>query len=321
MSKEWEIDLLVNNLEDIEWLKEKKWNKYLKIQEDISNIISNIMHSKLESIPDTFEYGKIRDGKIMKYLIKTLKQELWIDRIREENIEIHQLVEKEIDKNFDFKWLRILFKNKFWKEIVKNISVTIEKGTWDIKDLHMSLPSRLLNRTVEELQIRNLNDIEVSENINSRRWIELNSKLDTPKEIAVEMIKNHWGKFLLEWKDSVIQAFEEEAILKWTLDNTYSIWEDLKDYFSHFCHMSPELTLIEESVKADWLTPWKTIKASWNYIFNVWKKWNKTPVKWNFTFILKKVLGNNKWVFSVLHSSIKNNAEELKKISDKNINS
>ena len=298
-------------IEDFSWYDEDSIDySYLKTQ--ISNIISWVMNWDKNTIPDTFEYGKPREWKVLPYLIKSLKKELGIEwKITNENIEIHQLVEKEIDENFDFKAVRILFKNN-WQEIVKNISVTLNKQTWDIKDFHMSVPNRLVNKTKEELQTRNLSDIEVEENRNSKRGIELDSNINTPKEIAVEMIKNHWGKFLLEWKDSVIKAFEETAILKWTLDNTYSIWKDLEDYFDHFCHMNPELTLLEDTIKADWLTEWKTIKASWNYIFNVWEEWNKNPVEWNFTFILKKVWENNKWAFSVLHSSIKNNSEELK---------
>ena len=74
--------------------------------------------------------------------------------------------------------------------------------------------------------------------------------------------------------------------------------------------MNPELTLLEDTINSEWLTEWKTIKASGNYIFNVWEEWKKTPVEWNFTFIIKKVR-YKKWAFSVLHSSIKNNSVEL----------
>ncbi len=296
-------------IEDFSWNNERT-KDYSRIKKNINDIIRNIMDWDWNSIPNTFEYWKPRDWKVMKTLIEWLKKELNINTINEENIDIHQLVEKEIDENFYFVWLRILFKGENWKEIVKNISVTRNKQNWDIRDLHMSVPNRLVNKTKEELQTRNLSDISIFENKNSKRWIELKENINTPKEIAVEMIKNHWGKFLLEWKNSVIQAFEETAILKWTLDNTYSLWKDLEDYFEHFCGMNPELTLLEDTIKAEWLTEWKTIKASGNYIFNVWEEWNKSPVEGNFTFIIKKVW-KNKWAFSVLHSSIKNNTVEL----------
>ena len=257
----------------------------------------------------TLVYWDFTNFSKLAFLIKVLKKELKVKSLTKDNIKIDQLVEKHIDNKHDFLWLRLKFQNDSAVE-VKNITIILDSDK-NINHIHISDPNILNWKIVEDLNRRNSKDIIDNWEINNERWIELASNLNTPKNIAANMIEMHWWKSLLQWKEAVKQVFEKNAILKWTLDNTYSFWADLEDYFTHFCEHSPRLTLLKDKVNAKWLNYWETILATWRYVFNL--DWT-VDVKWNYTFIIKKVWDNNKRAFSLLHSSIINSREELKKL-------
>jgi hypothetical protein len=300
------------------WAKLKNWRRIKNTMATIAKQLFNESHD-ISLIYWDHENGKEN--------YKILKQIIGIDRLKWENITIEdKLLDKKIDENhiIDAFLLKISWKNK---TTFKNITAIfkINKDEKTLIHVHISEPKMLDWWKVKDLDRKYFKCDLSCENIKSKwisnndvkKYIKLYQKENfeiTPKQIAKTIMIDFWWVSLLLWADEVVKLFSPNALLKWTVVQHLSIWENggIKDYFKHFCEKKPKLRI--DHIDAKWLTEWKSILAKWAYTFTLANKdWTEQKVPANFTMIF--IHRDWKWMIDLLHSSLKYGKRSLEKLN------
>jgi len=250
-----------------------------------------------------------------KQIFKLIKQNLNKEFILPKGIQIKQFLEKDIDGTYKVDALLLSIKGDNGKTIDENVTAVF-KDRWDVKELihlHISEPKILKNGKIEKLPKKfDKNYRILSDKKHVWKWVEIN--LTQPEDIAKEIITKYWKQALTEGSNEVVKLFWPSAYLKGTVVSHLSVWDSkwVKDYFDHFCEKHPELKL--NKITAKWLTPNKSILAFWEYTFVLdTDEGKRAPIDGNFTFIFKKI--GDRWVIDVLHSSVKYNQEDWKRLN------
>ena len=296
------------------------------ISNEISNFLQNAKKLKLTIAGVAYRLFNDIDGLWVstilwnqlesKKIFKLVKENLGIkDKLLPKDIEIKQFLEKDIDENYKVDALVVRLKGPNGKSVDENVTA-IFKDNGDTKELihlHISEPKILKGWKVETLpRDYNKNYRILADKTSVWKWVEINS--DNPQEIALKIITEYWKDALRKWADEVVKLFGPSAYLKWTVVWHISVWDArwVKDYFEHFCEKNPELQL--NKIDTKWLTPGKSILSYGEYTFMLdAEDGKKQPINWNFTFIFKKIW--DKWVIDTLHSSVKYDEENWKKVN------
>lgn len=297
-------------------------NNFSKVKK-LHKIISDVAYELFNT--DTKISMIYWDHKDAKENYKILKDLLWLEKLKPNNFQILQMVDKQIDNNHIVKWflLKVKWKNSTW---FKNVTAVIERWKKNKKLLHVHIsePKKLDWTKVVELGKKyRQNHMWLENNETHSNWISNkdlkksniyinnNINLDIPDDIAKSIMVNYWAKALLLWADEVVKLFSPTAFLKWTVVQHLSVWYEnwIKDYFEHFCERNPKMKIID--IETKWLKKWESILAHWEYLFDLSDPKQKVP--WNFTMIFVKK--NGKWMIDLLHSSIKYWKKDLKKLN------
>jgi len=263
---------------------ENKFKNWIKVKNTIANIAYELFNEANEVSIVFWDHENGKEN------YKILKQTLWIKKLEWKNISVKQMVDKQIDEYHIAEAFLLEIKWENWEKVYKNVTSIFETNWKEkiLKHVHISEPRKLDWKKVVNLGLKKefkKNFLQLNEEASKEKWIlekellpliydkkhtktrkwiwpEREKRLN-PQYIAKKIMTEYWWKALLKWSEDVVKLFSPNALLKWTVVQHLSVWDNfwVKDYFDHFCESNPQLEV--KDLQTKWLTEWKSILWYW----------------------------------------------------------